>query len=80
MTGLIDIVKRSGGILVVILLGFWIGALVLLQLLASAVTNFPKLKKEPRVIMTETVPTTTTNGCTTIDGIQICPERMEQPQ
>lgn len=76
----LNYIKEHLRMIVILLLSAWVGVLIILTLLASAVDGFPTLTKEPRVIMTEAVPTATKSDCTIIGDTQICPEPMVHPQ
>ena len=68
----LDRFKEHRDNIVMLALAGWIGFLIVLQLMASAVEGFPKLKKappEPPVIGPMQP-----RSCTVIDGIEICPK------
>lgn len=67
--------KEHSRTFIALALATWIGFLILLALLASAVDNFPKIKKDPSPppVYFPDHPRTDENGCTRIDGIDICP-------
>lgn len=73
--------KEHSRTFIALALSAWIGFLILLTLMAAAVDNFPKIKKgppEPPVYFPDH-PRTDENGCTRIDGVDICPLSQSAP-
>ena len=67
--------KEHSRFIIGLVLSAWVGFLILLTLLASAVDNFPKITKDPPEppVYFPDHPRTDENGCTRIDGMDICP-------
>jgi len=62
-------------------LSAWVGFLILLSLMAAGVENFPEVKKDPPEppVYFPDHPRTDENGCTRIDGMDICPISASAP-